>query len=76
MSAFQPPTLRQRAAAASDLAREHVLQSETLGHLHPKVVETMQDMSLPQLLKHGSVSTIREFVDVCGILSEGDLSAG
>ena len=76
MSAFQPPTLRQRAAAASDLAREHVLESETLGHLHPKVVETMQDMSLPQLLKHGSVSTIREFVDVCGILSEGDLSAG
>ena len=76
MSAFQPPTLRQRAAAASDLAREHVLESETLGHLHPKVVETMQDMSLPQLLKHGSVSTIREFVDVCGILSEGDMSAG
>ncbi len=76
MSEFHPPTLRQRAAAVSDLAREYALESETLGHLHPEVVKTMQDMSLPQLLKHGSISTIREFLDVCGILSEGDMSSG
>ena len=76
MSEFQPPTLRQRASAVSDLAREHARESQTLGHLHPEVVEALQEMSLPQLLKHGSLTTIRDFVDVCGILAEGDMSAG
>ncbi len=76
MSEFQPPTLRQRAGAVADLAREHAAETEQLRQLHPEVLQAMQDMSLPQLLKQGSISTIREFIDVCGILSEGDMSTG
>ncbi|MAI41021.1 MAG: hypothetical protein ACJ0Q6_06955 [Candidatus Azotimanducaceae bacterium] len=76
MSEFQPPTLRQRAAAVSDLASDCALGSEKLGYLDPDIVQAMQDMNLPQLLKHGSMSTIKEFVDVCGILAEGDMSTG
>ena len=76
MSEFQPPTLRQRAGAVADLAQEHAAETERLRQLHPEVVQAMQDMSLPQLLKQGSISTIREFIDVCGILAEGDMSTG
>ena len=76
MSEFQPPTLRQRAGAVADLAREQAVETEVLRQLHPEVVQAMQDMNLPQLLKPGSISTIREFIDVCGILAEGDMSAG
>jgi alkylation response protein AidB-like acyl-CoA dehydrogenase len=76
LSEFQPPTLRQRAGAVADLAREHAAQTEKLRQLHPEVLRAMQDMGLPQLIKHGSMCSIREFVDVCGILGEGCMSTG
>jgi len=76
MSEFQPPSLRQRTGAVADLAREHAVETETLGQVHPEVLRAMQDMGLPQLIKHGSLCTIREFIDVCGILGEGCMATG
>ncbi|MDA0791202.1 MAG: acyl-CoA dehydrogenase family protein [Proteobacteria bacterium] len=76
MTEFQPPTLRVRAGAVSDFARDYAAETEKLGHVHPAVLDAMQEAGLPQLLKPGSAYTIKEFVDVCGILAEGCMSSG
>ncbi len=76
MSDFHPPSIRSRAGTVADFAREHAAKTEALGHLHPDVLQAMQEAGLPQLLKPGSDYTIREFVDVCGIVAEGCMSTG
>lgn len=70
------PTLRQRAGVVATLARNRAAATERLGHLHPEVLAALQGAGLPQMLKHGSRNTIREFVDVCGVLAEGCMSTG
>ena len=76
MSEFQPPTLRSKAGAVADVAREFAAETEKLGHVHPEVLQIMQAAGLPQLIKPNSAYTIKEFVDVCGILAEGCMSTG
>ena len=76
MNEFQLPTLRARAGAVSDIAREYAAETEKLGHLHPEVLQLIQEAGLPQLLKPNSTYTIREFIDICGIVAEGCMSAG
>lgn len=76
MQAEAAPTLRERAGVVAALARNRAAATERLGRLHPEVLAALQGAGLPQMLKHGSPYTIREFVDVCGILAEGCMSTG
>ena len=76
MQAEETPTLRQRAGVVATLARQRATATEGLGHLHPEVLAALQGAGLPQMLKPGSPCTIREFIDVCGLLAEGCMSTG
>jgi alkylation response protein AidB-like acyl-CoA dehydrogenase len=76
MSEFELQSVRVRAGQVADFARNHAADTERLGYVHPDVVSAMQAAGLPQLIKPGSDYTIKEFVDVCGILAEGCMSAG
>ena len=76
MQAEEAPTLRERARVVATLARSRAAATEGLGRLHPEVLAALQGAGLPQMLKQGSPYTIREFVDVCGVLAEGCMSTG
>ena len=76
MQAEAAPTLRERAEAVAALARSRAADTERLGRLHPEVLAALQGADLPRMLKHGTPYTIREFVDVCGVLAEGCMSTG
>ena len=76
MQAEEAPTLRERARVVATLARNRAAATERLGRLHPEVLTALQRAGLPQMLKQGSPYSIREFVDVCGILAEGCMSTG
>ncbi|MEM7016349.1 MAG: acyl-CoA dehydrogenase family protein [Pseudomonadota bacterium] len=69
-------SVQQSAASIAQLAREFSPQTEQLGQLHPDVLKAMQEAGLPQMLKPNPLGTIRDFVDVCGIVAEGCMSAG
>jgi len=66
--------LHQRARGAAILAREMAPDTERLGHLHPEVLADLQQKSLPHLIRDGA--SIREYMEVCGILAEGCMSTG
>ena len=55
-------------------ANSFVKESESLGRLHDDVVQAMQQSELPQMLKPDSNYSIKEFIEVCGILGEGCMS--
>ncbi len=64
----------QRAREVAILARKMAPDTERLGHLHPKVLADLQEKSLPNLIRDGA--SIREYMEVCGILAEGCMSTG
>ena len=66
----------KRAKKVSICANSFVKENESLGRLHDDVVKAMQQSELPQMLKPGSNYSIKEFIEVCGILGEGCMSAG
>jgi len=66
--------LHQQAANVAALARDKAAETEQLRKLHPDVLAALQSESLPQLIKDGG--TIRDYVDVCGILAQGCMSTG
>lgn len=73
MSERDPRALAREIAG---LARAHAGATETLGRVADPVLAAMQQAGLPQLLKPGERRNFREFIDVCGILAEGCMSAG
>jgi len=66
--------MHQRAREAAILARELAADTERLGHLHLKVLADLQEKSLPHLIRDGA--SIRDYMEVCGILAEGCMSTG
>ena len=69
-------SILERAKKVSTCANSFVKENESLGRLHDDVVKAMQQSELPQMLKPGSNYSIKEFIEVCGILGEGCMSAG
>ena len=64
------------AKKVSEHANAFVEENESMGRLHDEVVKAMQQSELPQMLKPDSNYSIREFIEVCGTLGEGCMSAG
>ena len=69
-------SISSSARNISQSARALARETEIRGQLHPEVVRLMQEEKLPQMLKRSSCHSIRDFIDVCSILSEGCMSAG
>ena len=63
------------AKKVSEHANAFVEENESMGRLHDEVVKAMQQSELPQMLKPDSNYSIREFIEVCGTLGEGCMSA-
>ena len=64
------------AKSVSKSARALARETESRGKLHSDVVKLMQQQNLPQMLKPGVGHSIKDFIEVCSILSEGCMSAG
>ena len=69
-------SIRDPARRIARLANRHAAATEAAGCVHPDVVAAIVEAKLPDMLKPGSKTSVRDFVDVCALLAEGCMSTG
>lgn len=70
------PDIYEVGRQAADVCATYAAATEALGYVHPNTLAVVQDAGLPQMLKPQSPHSIRDFVNVCGLLAEGCMSTG